>query len=160
VGLVLSATLFALRHLVSDWHRLSDRLTPATHVGMGVAMSCMILAPWVPPAIIGVCVLVALAVALCHRTLSWLRSRVPGARHGLETPALAMMLVMAVMTLRTSRESQAMTIAMLGCLLACASAYALPLLKRDQHAERTPALDLAAPLALTAGMVGMLVAMP
>lgn len=159
-GLVLPTTLFALRRLVSDWDRLSDRLTPATHVTMGIAMSCMILAPWVPPSAIGALMLAAVAVAICHRALAWwsLESR-PTSRGVLDTPALAMMLVMAVMSVGAERDSPALTTAMLGCLVGCAAAYAVPMMRLRQRVDSSKALEVAAPLVLTVGMLGML-AMP
>jgi NhaP-type Na+/H+ or K+/H+ antiporter len=63
------------------------------------------------------------------------------------------------MSLRAGRESPAMTIAMFGCLLGCAVAYAVPLARTRGDSRRSTAVELATPLALTAGMVGML-AMP
>jgi len=150
-GLVLSATLFGLRHLVSGWRGLSDRVTPAAHVTMGAAMTYTMLVPQVVPRFVGAAALVAVGVAFSQRAVAWWTAR-DRARRPPVTPGMTMTMVMAVMFLGAERGSPLLRLALLVCVLGCAVVYARPVL-----AGRAGGLgEAATPLALTAGMAAML----
>lgn len=151
-ALVLSATLFGLRHLVSGWRGLSDRVTPVAHVTMGAAMSCTMLVPQVVPRFVGAAALVAVGVAFSQRTVAWWTARGRAPRRPPVTPGMTMTMVMAVMFLGAERGSPLLRLALLVCVLGCAVVYARPVL-----ASRAGGLgEAATPLALTAGMAAML----
>jgi hypothetical protein len=153
-GLVLSATLFGLRHLVSDWHRLGDRVTPAAHVAMGAVMTYTMLVPQVLPEYVGTAALVAVGVAFLHRArLWWTAGGDPRSRTPL-TPGMTMTMVMAVMFMGAERGSVLLRLALLGCLLGCAAVYARPALAGRHHGSGLGAATT--PLVLTAGMAAML----
>jgi len=153
-ALVLSATLFGLRHLVSDWHRLGDHLTPATHVAMGGAMTYTMLVPRVLPEYVGAATLVAVGVAFLHRAhVWWTAGGSPRLRAPL-TPGMTMTMVMAVMFLGAERGSVLLRLALLGCLLGCAAVYARPALAGGRDGSGIG--EASTPLVLTAGMVAML----
>lgn len=153
-GLVLSATLFGLRHLVSGWHRLGDRVTPGTHVAMGAVMTYTMLMPHVLPEFVGAAALVAVGLAFAHRAHAWwtagdgVRTRAP------LTPGMTMTMVMAVMFMGAEHGSVLLRLALLGCLLGCAAVYARPALAGRRGAAGLG--EAATPLVLTAGMAAML----
>jgi hypothetical protein len=151
-GLVLSATLFGLRHLVSHWHRLSDHVTPAAHVAMGAAMTYTMLVPHVLPAFVAAAALVAVGLAFSHRAYAWWTARGRAPTRAPLTPGMTMTMVMAVMFLGAERGSPLLRLALLGCVLGCAAVYARPALT-----GRVSGLgEASTPLALTAGMAAML----
>lgn len=151
-GLVLAATLFGLRHLVSGWNRLSDHVTPAAHVTMGAAMTYTMLVPQVLPRLVGAAALVAVGLAFSQRAYAWWTARGRAPTRPPVTPGLTMTMVMAVMFLGAERGSPLLRLALLACVLGCAVVYARPVL-----AGRAGGLgDASTPLALTAGMAAML----
>jgi len=153
LGLVLSATLFGLRHLVSDWHRLSDRVTPATHVAMGAAMTYAMLVPQVVPDFVGAAALVAVVLAFCHRAYAWWTVDESGYARAPVTPGMTMTMVMAVMFMGAERGSPLLRLALLGCLVGCAAVYARPAIAGSVSAGSGA---VSTPLVLTAGMAAML----
>jgi hypothetical protein len=155
VGLVLSATLFGLRNLVSEWRGRSDHLTPAAHVAMGAAMTCTMLVPQVLPEVVGAVALSTVAVAFCHRALVWLRADISVRARAPLTPGMTMTMVMAVMFMGAERGSPLLRLALLGCLLGCAAVYARPALAAGRSGGAGWG-QASTPLALTAGMAAML----
>ncbi len=157
-ALVLSATLFGLRRLLSDWHRLGDRLTPATHVAMGAAMTYTMLVPRVLPAYVGAAALVLVGVTFLHRAHVWAQVwwTAGGSTHGRAplTPGMTMTMVMAVMFMGAERGSVLLRLALLGCLLGCAAVYARPAL--EGRGGGAGLGEASTPLVLTAGMAAML----
>jgi hypothetical protein len=154
MGLVLSATLFGLRHLVSDWHRLNDHVTPATHVAMGAAMTYAMAVPQVVPDLVGAAALVAVGLAFCHRAHAWWTAAGSAYARVPVTPGMTMTMVMAVMFMGAERGSPLLRLALLGCLLGCAVVYARPALSGRVGGAGSGAVST--PLVLTAGMAAML----
>ena len=154
MALVLSATLFGLRHLLSDWHRLSDRVTPAVHVAMGAAMTYTMLVPQVLPDVVGAAALVGVGVAFCHRAHALWSARGTAYVRAPLTPGMTMTMVMAVMFMGAERGSALLRLALLGCLLGCAVVYARPVLARRDGLAGS--VETSTPLVLTAGMTAML----
>ncbi len=148
---VLAATLFVCRRLAEDWPRLQDRVTPATHAGMGAAMLYTMLAPPARPVLVGGGAAFALvAGALCRRAIG--RGLLLGRSERASLLATSgTTLVMALMLLVAERGA-AVTVVLLVCLLGCAVVYTRSAARspriRRQHAPQGSYLAMTTSMAV------------